>query len=80
MKYRVVKFLPTVDRSEGAAGAAKQLEEMINSHADQGWKFRGLENVEMVLTTAGQAGCMGFGAVPPTNTVTTYNMAVFYVD
>jgi hypothetical protein len=80
MEYRVVTFLPTVDRSEGAAGAAKQLEELINSHAGQRWKFQGLENVEMVVTTAGSSGCMGFGAVPPTSQVTTYNMAVFYSE
>lgn len=77
MRFHVVPFMPNVDRNEGAAGAAKKLEELANHYAGEGWVFAGLENVEMVVTTPGSAGCLGFGAVPPSRDVTSFNMAVF---
>jgi hypothetical protein len=80
MRYCVVPFMPVLDKSEGTAGAAKQLEILTNTYAEKGWKFQGLENVEMVMTTAGSSGCAGLGAVPPTRDLTSYNMAVFYSD
>jgi hypothetical protein len=75
--YKVVVFLPSIDRSVGAEGAARELESLINAWAQQGWTFKGLESVEMQLTTAGTSGCLGFGAVPATSSLQTWNMAVF---
>jgi len=78
MEYCCVPFMPNVQASEGAKGAADKLEKLVNKYAEQGWKFHGLENVEMVIHTPGNPGCLGFGATPATRDVTSYNMAVFY--
>jgi hypothetical protein len=77
LEYRVVPFMANVHASEGAQGAAAQLQDLVNQHANQGWRFHGLENVEMVVHYPGNSGCLGFGATPATRGVIPYNMAVF---
>jgi hypothetical protein len=79
-EYRVLPFMPNVQANEGAKGAAEKLQNLVNKHAEQGWRFQGLENVEMVVHCPGNAGCLGIGSTPATRDVTSYNMAVFTAE
>ena len=76
MEYKVVPFLADILASEGTDKAAKQLETLINQHADEGWKYHGLETLVTLVTTPakdGSSGCFGFGATPgvPASTEST---------
>lgn len=92
MRYLVVPFIASVVAGEGAAVAAKQLEELASSHAKQGWKYVRLETVRTRITTPGTAdtpgnpGCMGCFATPAipgrptTHEYTDFYMVVFSRD
>jgi len=75
-----------VKSGQGAEVAADQLQTLINDHAMQGWKYLRLENIEIIIHdpgTTGSKGCFGFGAtpgIPPSQTTTRYDMAVFVKD
>lgn len=77
MTYSVVPFVARIGPADGAAEAAKQLEELVNDGAKKGWKFLRLESVEVIINHPGSSGCFGFGAVPPSTQITRYDMAVF---
>jgi hypothetical protein len=77
MEYRVVPFVADVSVTEGTAAAAQQLQDLINQMAQEGWSFVRLENVETLVRDPGSKGCFGLGAVPPAQTVTRFDMAVF---
>jgi len=72
-EYHVVPFAANIGSDEGAGRAAEQLQSLINQKASDGWRFHGLESVEIYKT--GSAGCFGIGAQP--SSVTRFDMAVF---
>lgn len=74
MEYKVVAFVPATDRKYATSEqSAKQLEELINHHANQGWDFIALEGVTTYVKP--DNGCFGFGGNPGFTTVR--QMAVF---
>jgi len=77
MEYKVVPFLAHVLEDQGPQAAARQLETLINEQATQGWKFVGLENAEIVVTTPATGGCFGIGRTPESSRITRFDMAVF---
>jgi len=72
VSFKVMPFNADIVRGEGADRAASQLETLINQQQQSGWEFRGLEELQTVITTPaiagkpGKAGCLGIGYVPPT--------------
>jgi hypothetical protein len=60
--YHVEPFFPNVTAKqiskEGSAVVAKQMQQVINSFASQGWFYEGFESVPTLVN----AGCLGFGA------------------
>lgn len=72
-EFRVVPFVANVSSKEGAAAAARQLQDLCNANIGEGWEFMGLENVDTYI--AGEAGCFGIGATP--GRTVSYSMAVF---
>lgn len=78
VKYKVVPVLTNVLESEGSQGAARQLEQLINTEAAQGWRFVSLESTEIIFTTpAVKGGCFGPASTPESNRITRYDMAIF---
>ena len=77
MKYTVVPFTASIVKGQGAAEAADQLSQMINHYAGQGLEYIRLESVETIITTPGNAGCFGFGAIPASSVPTIVYMVVF---
>ena len=77
VKYKVVPVLTNVLESEGSEGAARQLGELINVEADQGWGFISIESTEITFTTPAEAGCFGIGGKPESSRITRYDMAIF---
>ena len=77
VKYKVVPVLTNVLESEGSQGAARQLEQLINTEAAQGWRFVSLERCEKILSTPATSGCFGLGGTPESNRITRYDMAIF---
>lgn len=69
MNYKVVPFKADIMKGENASKAAAQLEQLIESHAAQGWRFHGLETLQTTVITPavpGTSGCLGIGATPGT--------------
>jgi len=67
MEYKVMPFHADIMKGEGAGRAAKQLEQLINSNAKEGWTYVGLETLVTFVTTPavpGKSGCLGFGSTP----------------
>jgi hypothetical protein len=67
IEYRVVPFTANVEASEGAAAAARQLQDLIDQSKRQGWAFERLETITTDVTTPavpGDNGCLGIGATP----------------
>ena len=77
MQYTVVPFTANIVRGQGASDAAQQLEQMINSYAQQGWEYVRLESVSTIITTPATAGCLGLGGTPATYNTTIVYMVVF---
>lgn len=73
MQYKAVGFNPPMTRGNSVAGAAVELEALIQANASQGWEFVGLQNHSTVVP--GTAGCFGFGAMSPYDM--TISIAVF---
>jgi hypothetical protein len=76
MEYKVVPFIADVMAGEGANKAAQQLADLINHHAQEGWKYERLETLVTMVTTPatpGTSGCLGIGATPgiPASTKST---------
>ena len=72
MQYKVVPFTANIVKGQSAEAAAKQLAELVNQNAGQGWEYVRLENVRTIITTPavpgtpGNAGCIGIGATSGT--------------
>ncbi len=63
MEYKVIPFIPTIDRSkENSTKVAKELEEIITNYNNQGWKYVRLESVQTYIIP--DPGCFGLGAKP----------------
>jgi hypothetical protein len=77
MSYKVVPFVANISSGEGAGAAAKQLVDIINQHAAEGWIYQRMENVEINIHDEGNKGCFGYGATPPTQSTTRFDMVVF---
>lgn len=83
MAYRVIPFTASIMAGEGAKAAAKQLEELVNAQAQEGWRYVRLETARTTITTPGKEGnpgCLGCFAtpgIPTTYQATDYYMAVF---
>ena len=74
--YRVIPFVANVanlQRGQGGAVAAQQLEELINQNAAQGWHYVGFEKVETWVN--GSSGCFGLGATA--GHMTFYSLVIF---
>lgn len=84
MEYKVVPFRADIMAGEGSTKAANQLSELINQHAQEGWKYLRLETLVTLVTTPateGTKGCFGIGATPglPASTSRTeVYVAVFH--
>ena len=65
MKYKVVPFHPTVTDKGGADQAAKELEQIIETHVNSGWKFVSLQSM---VSTVKPTGCNGIFAKSETAT------------
>lgn len=77
MEYKVVPFVASITKGQGAGSAAAQLASLINHEAAEGWQYVRMENIEINIHDPGKSGCLGFGAVPPSNEVIRYDMVVF---
>jgi hypothetical protein len=53
--FEVVAFAPHIANREGSGDAAKQLQQLIDSMAAQGWEFHSVQHV----TTYVKPGCLG---------------------
>ena len=73
MKYKVIPFVASIGRGQGANAAAEQLQQLCDEQAASGWEFMGLETVSTYV--AGSSGCFGIGATPSVQT--SFSMAVF---
>jgi hypothetical protein len=63
MEYKVIPFVPSINRNkENSSEVAKQLEEIIKKHTNQGWIYIRLESVETFVVP--ENGCFGLGAKP----------------
>jgi hypothetical protein len=84
MNYKVVPFRADIMAGEGSSKAAKQLSDLINQNAQEGWKYLRLETLVTLVTTPateGTKGCFGIGATPgfPASTSRTeVYVAVFH--
>jgi hypothetical protein len=71
--YRVKPFEPVITErvatKEGSAAIARQLEELLNWGASEGWEFESYQRVDVGV----RQGCLGLGG---TRTV-LYSMLVF---
>jgi len=77
MEYRVIPFVADVSVTEGTGAAAQQLQDLINKMSQDGWSFLRLENIETIVRDPGKSGCFGIGAMPPSQNISRYDMAVF---
>ncbi len=75
--YKVVPFVANIQKGQGAQSAAEQLAALVNAEAQQQWKYVRMENVEINIHDPGSNGCMGFGAIAPTQQTTRFDMVVF---
>ena len=73
MQYKTVAFDPQIDRNNPTGSAAAALQSIVESHANEGWEFVGVQNHSTVIP--GSNGCFGFGAQSSTND--TMSLVVF---
>lgn len=63
MEYKVIPFVPSINRNkENSTEVAKQLEDIIKHHSNQGWLYVRVESVETFIKP--DNGCFGLGAKP----------------
>ncbi len=67
MEYKVVPFHPTVTDIKSSAQAAKELEELIQNIANQGWKFDSLESMTTEIKPTGCASLLSGGRTENTH-------------
>ncbi|GAA4278584.1 DUF4177 domain-containing protein [Aquimarina mytili] len=73
MEYKVVPFVASIGNKGTSNQAANQLEDLIQNHANQGWKYVRLES--LITFVQPESGCFGFGARP--GYTTSRQMIVF---
>ena len=74
MEYKVIPFIPVINRNkENSTQVAQQLEDIIKHHTNQGWSYVRLEGVETFIQP--ESGCFGLGAQP--GYTTSRQMIVF---
>ena len=74
MKYKVVPFVASIDHKKGTSNdVARQLEQLINQYASNGWDYMRLEGVTTFIQP--DDGC--FGLVKKPGYQTTRQMVVF---
>lgn len=74
MEYKVIPFVAAIDHKTGTSDhVAKQLEDLINRAAAEGWQYIRLESVTTYVSP--DEGCFGFGSSP--GYTTTRQMVVF---
>lgn len=74
MEYKVIPFVASIDSKKGTSDhVAEQLESIIKTFANQGWKYVRLESVTTFVQP--DSGCFGIGARPGYNT--SRQMVVF---
>ncbi|MCL4708695.1 DUF4177 domain-containing protein [bacterium] len=78
MEYKVIPFRADIMITDSTGAAAKQLQELINHHAAEGWTYHGLENLSTNVTTPGSSGCLGIGATPAVTKTAEIYVAVFH--
>ena len=63
MEYKVIPFIPSIDRKkENSTKVAEQLENIIKHHSNYGWEYIRVESVQTYIQP--DLGCFGFGAKP----------------
>lgn len=62
MEYKVLPFNANLKRNDSADGAARQLQQLIDSQRAEGYEYVGLE--EITTNVEGTNGCLGIGAKP----------------
>jgi hypothetical protein len=72
-EYKVVPFIAAINSLEGSPQVATQLEQLVQTWAENGWEYVRLESVATYV--AGSSGCFGLGATP--GRMTSYSMVVF---
>ncbi|ARV08191.1 hypothetical protein BTO05_00500 [Winogradskyella sp. PC-19] len=74
MEYKVIPFVASIDSKSGnSSHVANQLEDIIEHHSNQGWKYVRLESVTTFVQP--NTGCFGLGA---TAGYTTSNQMVVF--
>jgi hypothetical protein len=66
MEYRAIPFNASIATGGSSADAARQVQEVINKQAAEGWEFVNSDNI--ATTVQGTSGCFGLGAQPPAQT------------
>ncbi|CAM1354715.1 MULTISPECIES: hypothetical protein [Tenacibaculum] len=63
MEYKVIPFIPSINRNkENSTQVAQQLEDIIANYTNQGWQYIRLESVQTYIVP--DQGCFGLGAKP----------------
>lgn len=62
MTYKVVPFSAAVSSTQDASHVASQIEDIISTHAADGWEYAGVHQLQTFK--AGSNGCFGLGATP----------------
>lgn len=70
--YHVVPFVGQLKGGADVSQVSKQLEDLINYYASQGWDFYSLDNVDIEVTPGCIQGLMGARTA-----YITYNQVIF---
>ena len=57
--YKVVPFIGSIKRNQGASEVSAQLESTINEYAKQGWEFYELDEVNIAVSPGCLASLFG---------------------
>lgn len=77
IEYQVIPFKADILASQGAGTAADQLQALINNQSLRGYRYLQMETLRTRITTPGNSGCFGIGAVPETVSYTDIYAVVF---
>ena len=73
MEYKVIPFVASIQNNGNSTQSAEQLEDIIKTQANEGWKYVRLESVSTFVQP--ESGCFGFGGKP--GYATSHQMIVF---
>ena len=77
VEYQVIPFKADILAGQGAGTAAEQLQALINNQSSRGYRYLQMETLRTRITTPGNSGCFGIGAVPETVSYTDIYAVVF---